>query len=206
MYTMNTISDAITLAYKSEKQKQASSRISYQRPSRSYSTPLSLEPKHEPQTPHPRSHLTSQKEPLGTFTSPVNKPNFIPIRNNPRKFPENQTHNPYAKPLPIRCYRCGIPGHRSNECNQRSRTFGLLEDNQGKQQSGPWLEDGVIEEIVVPDEGDKVLCLANSDQMEEGTSGLFILKSFYLHPGRKIIPKEMPFSELDVQSKGRSVT
>src|SRR5690606_34445111 len=90
MYTMNTISDAITLAYKAEKQIQASSRISYQRPSRSYSTPLSLEPKHEPQTPHPCSHLTFQKEPPGTFTSPVNKPNFIPIRNNPRK-PNSQS-------------------------------------------------------------------------------------------------------------------
>ena len=163
MYTMNIISDAITLAYKAEKQIQASSRISYQRPSRSYSTPLSLEPKHEPQTPYPHSHVTSQKESPGTFTSPVNKPNFIPIRNNPRKFPENQTHNPYAKSLPIRCYRCGIPGHRSNECNQRPRTVGLLEDNQEEQQFDHWFEDGVIEEIVVPDEGDKVLCLSNSD-------------------------------------------
>jgi len=37
-----------------------------------------------------------------------------------------KTPNPYAKPTGSKCYRCGLPGHRSNECTSR-RTAGLIE-------------------------------------------------------------------------------
>ncbi|KAJ9562400.1 hypothetical protein OSB04_007560 [Centaurea solstitialis] len=35
--------------------------------------------------------------------------------------------NPYAKPTGTKCYRCGLPGHKSNECPNR-KTVGLVED------------------------------------------------------------------------------
>ena len=86
MYTMSTITDAISLAYKAKKQLQASPRFYPHRPPRNYSTPLSLEPKTEPQTPISNSNQYSQIEPPKTNTTPTNKLGFIPLQNNPKSF------------------------------------------------------------------------------------------------------------------------
>ena len=37
--------------------------------------------------------------------------------------------NPYAKPTGFKCYRCGQPVHRSNECPAR-RTIGLVANEE----------------------------------------------------------------------------
>ncbi|KAL5548403.1 hypothetical protein UlMin_003634 [Ulmus minor] len=57
--------------------------------------------------------------------SPQNKPTFTPIRNNPRRPQEPQPSNPYAKPFPIRCYRCGklLLTPRIDEASQRNAIF-----------------------------------------------------------------------------------
>ncbi|KAJ9542366.1 hypothetical protein OSB04_028872 [Centaurea solstitialis] len=39
--------------------------------------------------------------------------------------------NPYAKPTGTKCYRCGLPGHKSNECPNR-KTVGLIEDGENE--------------------------------------------------------------------------
>lgn len=31
--------------------------------------------------------------------------------------------NPYAKPIPGKCYRCNQPGHRSSDCPQRKGIY-----------------------------------------------------------------------------------
>ena len=83
MYTMSTISDAISLAYKAEKQLQASSCFYPHKSLRNFSTLLSFEPKLEHQTPNQSSNQTSQKELPKPYSNPTNKSNFIPLQNNP---------------------------------------------------------------------------------------------------------------------------
>ena len=72
---------------------QSQPRFYLQISQRSYPIPTPLEPKVEAQTTTPNSNQYSQKEPAKAYSNPNNKPGFIPIRTNPRKFPKNQPHN-----------------------------------------------------------------------------------------------------------------
>ncbi|KAJ9537524.1 hypothetical protein OSB04_030257 [Centaurea solstitialis] len=59
--------------------------------------------------------------------------------------------NPYAKPMASKCFRCGEPGHRSNECNQR-RTTALVEgdqdDEEGEYDDLDFAEEDLEEKVV----------------------------------------------------------
>ncbi|KAF2283680.1 hypothetical protein GH714_013817 [Hevea brasiliensis] len=41
------------------------------------------------------------------------------VNNKASGFNPPKTNNPYAKPIPINCYRCNEMEHRSNECPKR---------------------------------------------------------------------------------------
>nr|GMD68123.1 LEAF RUST 10 DISEASE-RESISTANCE LOCUS RECEPTOR-LIKE PROTEIN KINASE-like 1.1 [Ipomoea batatas] len=63
--------------------------------------------------------------------------NEVPTRNT----------NPYAKPMTGKCFKCGEPGHRSNECRAR-RSINLIEENEEDEDVR---EESYIEEIVEED-------------------------------------------------------
>ena len=96
MYTMNTITNAISLAYKAEKQLQTQPRYYPQRPLRQYQTQSAFEPKTDPQTPTYNTSQYPQKELPKISSNPNTKQGFIPIRNNFKKpNPATPMLNPY---------------------------------------------------------------------------------------------------------------
>ena len=66
-------------------------------------------------------------------------------------------------------------------------------------QTDKWLDNDTTEEIVIPDEGEMVLCLANTDQNEEDYPGLLILQKLLLTPCIDEDHKGMPSFEQGVQ-------
>ncbi|KAG8383197.1 hypothetical protein BUALT_Bualt05G0159500 [Buddleja alternifolia] len=75
---------------------------------------------------------TSQKNP--TPTPPQNPRNQTLITRNQTRppatpNPNRQNNNPYAKPFGDKCYKCGEPGHRSNECRSNKRA-NVVERNE----------------------------------------------------------------------------
>ncbi|KAG8382026.1 hypothetical protein BUALT_Bualt05G0033600 [Buddleja alternifolia] len=99
---------------------------------------------------------TSQKNPIPT--PPQNPRNQPPItRNQTRQLapsnPNRQNNNPYAKPFGDKCYKCGEPGHRSNEC-RNNKWVNVVERNEDvlphddefvdpNREDGPWNEEYV---------------------------------------------------------------
>ena len=128
MHTMQNIIDAISLAFQAKKQITPLTRSYPQRTQRSYTPHLSFEPKPKLETQTSSSNPSPHtfKETTKPNSSLQNKPAFIPLQNS---YWQNQTNNPYAKPFPNRCYRCGVPGHRSNECSQWPRAVGLIKES-----------------------------------------------------------------------------
>ena len=155
MYTLNTITDAISLAYKAEKHIPPQPHTNYQRTQRTYSP--HFDHKFEPSNTISDTSPYTPNEPPQSTPSPQNKPTFIPLRNNPRRPQETQTSNTYAKSFLIRCYRCGVTGHKSNECQQRTIAVGLMEDSQRNcpyedSQSEKWFEGDTTDELAIPNE------------------------------------------------------
>ncbi|KAL5537554.1 hypothetical protein UlMin_042915 [Ulmus minor] len=180
MYTIHTITDAISLAHKAEKQLTAPPRFYPPQKPRTYVPQLSFDTKNDSQPATSTTNQYSSKESPKSY-NPQPKPSFIPLRNNPRRPQETQSTNPYAKPFPIRCYRCGITGHRSNECNQRPRAVGLLEEFQGDySHPNQWEDTDVFEEMTPPDEGDRVQFQEAQDDSnfisENNTSRLYMVQ------------------------------
>ena len=175
MYPLQHITDAISLASKAEKQLTNAPQRSYpQRPQRTYTpqpSQFSSEHKQDPSSSISNYNPPATKDYNKPDITSQPKPAFVPLRTNPRRPQENQSTNPYAKPFPIRCYRCGTPGHRSNECTQRPRAVGLLDEFPNtvpheEFQQDQWDESDDIEEIVMPDEGNRVLCMFPTDTNE----------------------------------------
>ena len=66
---------------------------------------------------HSRSRQKAPRDP--------NK-NTVPVQSKPVA---PKPVNPYAKPTGLKCYRCRLPGHRSNECGNR-KMVGLIEEEE----------------------------------------------------------------------------
>ncbi|CAA2979756.1 zf-CCHC domain-containing [Olea europaea subsp. europaea] len=55
--------------------------------------------------------------------------------------------NPYTKPAGFKCYRCGQPGHRSNECPARRSTNFVDAGEDGENEQ--YVEEGAeVEELL----------------------------------------------------------
>ncbi|KAJ9562558.1 hypothetical protein OSB04_007718 [Centaurea solstitialis] len=62
-------------------------------------------------------------------TRPTPRDSDPPRTTTTAKLTAPKPVNPYAKPSAPMCYRCGLPGHKSNECSNR-RTIGLVDDEE----------------------------------------------------------------------------
>ncbi|KAJ9567936.1 hypothetical protein OSB04_003902 [Centaurea solstitialis] len=121
LQTMWTVAEASSLALKAELiEKSTRSSNSYRRSQETNeSTIVALDKGKDPATsrdPNPAHKVTtgnSSGGPQGKTTPP-------------------KTTNPYAKPMGLKCYRCGEPGHRSNECTNR-KTVGLVDDKESEE-------------------------------------------------------------------------
>lgn len=85
------------------------------------------------QGPNENPNATPDKEKGAAIprdTNPSHKVNTDSSSGGPQRKPTpSKTPNPYAKPMGLKCYRCGQPGHRSNECTNR-RTVGLVDGEE----------------------------------------------------------------------------
>ncbi|KAJ9542314.1 hypothetical protein OSB04_028820 [Centaurea solstitialis] len=86
-------------------------------------------------------------------TRPSPRNSDPPQTTTPAKPTASKPANPYAKPTGSNCFRCGEPGHRSNECNQR-RTTALVEEDQNE-------EKGEYDDLDFAEEDleEKVVCV-----------------------------------------------
>jgi hypothetical protein len=72
--------------------------------------------------------------------------------------PPEAPRNPYSRPASDKCYRCGQPGHRSNQCPKRG-VVNLIESGEGTDLEVEWIEDETEytykeEEITGGDDGE----------------------------------------------------
>ncbi|KAJ9557348.1 LOW QUALITY PROTEIN: hypothetical protein OSB04_011962 [Centaurea solstitialis] len=63
------------------------------------------------------------------ITRPTPKDSDPPRTTTTAKPPAPKPANSYVKPSAPKCYRCGLPGHKSNKCTNR-RTAGILEGEE----------------------------------------------------------------------------
>ncbi|KAJ9554084.1 hypothetical protein OSB04_018129 [Centaurea solstitialis] len=98
------------------------------------------------------SNLAMKAE-LIVVTHPSPRNSDPPRTTTPAKPTIPKPANPYAKPTGSKCFRCGEPGHRSNECNQR-RTTTLVEKDQNEEE-GEYDDLDFVEE----DLEEKVVCV-----------------------------------------------
>lgn len=68
-----------------------------------------------------------------------------------------QKQTPYPKNLPIKCFRCLQPGHRSNECSQQRSTNLTSEVEQFEDEND--LDTLELENValIIRDEGERTL-------------------------------------------------
>nr|GLL31143.1 uncharacterized protein LOC109163967 [Ipomoea trifida] len=114
-----------------------------------------------PATSRPISNSPAQNFTPGQFGTHSTQP----VAHSESRFPKAQRQrqnnevptrntNPYAKPMTGKCFKCGEPGHRSNECRAR-RSINLIEENEEDEDGR---EESYIEEIVEED-GEHVSCV-----------------------------------------------
>uniref|UniRef100_A0A5B7BER3 RNA-directed DNA polymerase n=1 Tax=Davidia involucrata TaxID=16924 RepID=A0A5B7BER3_DAVIN len=78
--------------------------------------------------------------------------------------PSQKSTNPYARPIPGKCFRCQQPGHRSNECPNRRQVnmVGVTEDNSPdfeNEEEAEYQDEYGGAEITEGDEGEHVSCV-----------------------------------------------
>ncbi|TXG50913.1 hypothetical protein EZV62_023437 [Acer yangbiense] len=141
------LSEAVNLAFRAESQvTRANTRSSYGRKSRVESFP------------------EKQKFYVGpTFCPSIPSNKIIPESSfggnkNASKAPMVAPKpNHYTKPMTGKCYRCNLPGHRSNDCPQR-RQVTMVEGASDEESEHEISEDDCLDgaELVHGDDGDRV--------------------------------------------------
>ncbi|XP_019168246.1 PREDICTED: uncharacterized protein LOC109163967 [Ipomoea nil] len=84
-----------------------------------------------PSVPPMRGNTSNRPIPISPH--PTTSNDVVSLRNPPQKQNNEQptrsaAPNPYAKPMTGKCFKCGEPGHRSNECRAR-RSVNLVAEN-----------------------------------------------------------------------------
>ncbi|GJR07796.1 transposon ty3-I gag-pol polyprotein [Tanacetum coccineum] len=79
-----------------------------------------------------RTTTDASKQPLKFNAVTSTSSNTIQSEQTEKEGGKKPMVNPYAKPTGDKCYRCGIPGHRSNVCPQPRRQVNLAEYDENK--------------------------------------------------------------------------
>ncbi|KAG5223130.1 Zinc finger, CCHC-type [Salix suchowensis] len=118
MHTIYSLTEAITLATKAETQLERARSTGVNR-SPIEPTPASAYRGKFPTTPQ-----------SGTPNVTRGPSSSKPPMTNTRTVPPEAPRNPYSRPSLDKCYRCGQPGHRSNQCPKRG-VVNLVEPGEG---------------------------------------------------------------------------
>ena len=186
MYTLHNITDAISLAYKAEKQLPTLPHPYPQRTQWTYTPEFSSETKQEPHSSMSNSNPHTSKDQNKTNTNQQQKPAFVPLRNSYRKPKKIKPTIPMPNLFQSDAIGEVYQVNRSNECTQRPRAVGLLEEFHNTipyddSQQDQWYENEVVEELVMPDEGDQVQYMFPNELVMPFLIllALMILLSFY---------------------------
>ncbi|XP_020683016.1 uncharacterized protein LOC110100003 [Dendrobium catenatum] len=120
---------------------------------------IEVQQNRKPKVPYSRRHWQEQnstptKHPYQSGSKTA--PNSLPAAESAGVNVEDKalqkqkganTSNPYARPSPLKCFRCFQPGHKSNECPQRKQVQ-LAEFEEGTDSEGTTVEiAGQVEDV-----------------------------------------------------------
>lgn len=114
-------------------------------------------------TPPARSYPNKDKQVTGEAIRPTN--HNASTSNHGMTKPTKQvqnttgTNNPYARPTIGKCFKCGEPGHRSNECRAR-KSVNLVDYDDEHEEEVEYNNDDDLENAEIADEeGEQVTCV-----------------------------------------------
>ena len=114
MQTVYTLTEAVALAIMAETQLDRSKAMVRAR------NPFDNNRATVNKGKNPMTSTTSTTQPSFSNTIWGTSSNGEPTRPANTIPPKVTPKNPYARPGSDKCYRCGQPGHRSNQCPRRS--------------------------------------------------------------------------------------
>nr|GMD68104.1 Zinc finger, CCHC-type [Ipomoea batatas] len=102
-----------------------------------------------PSIPPMQGNTSNRPTPISPHPATSNE--VVSLRNHPQKQNNDQptrsvAPNPYAKPMTGKCFKCGEPGHRSNECRARRSVNLVAENTDDFTESEEWNENVEIAE------------------------------------------------------------